>query len=285
MKNYHELLRALMTVILQYHHAKLGLPKDNEPKSTDILFTMPHAETISALTTRISESQKVDKTRGPLLMYILYAIDQLKYLDDNINFIDAAAVNLITQQLIQLIINLNRLIQMSHSEELTVTYNAKEVKIYGLIANLRRYSQCGSILHETLLSQLGIETHTTDKMIEHLIVHLIELPFLRHEGTRLKQAITTLERQNESLREHNMALKTENVCLKHEANLWSTQPDPKKNIGFIDHQPLPIIRKQNSFLGLPFNFFNTGYSFSEITGFSPSEDKGQKSPFTDHEAC
>lgn len=270
MTDYHELLKAMMAVIVQYHFTKLGLPKDNELKMLENLSEMTHPEAVAALNALIVASQKNDTTRGPLLMYLLYGVEQLKYLEGNINFIDAASVKMINEHIIQLIINLKHLLETRHSIELTFNYNNKDVKLYGLITFFGSYCISGGIIQKTLFSPLALEAHATDKTIEHIVTHLIELPFLRMENALLKQ-------KNLALEDELSASNDKKLNLDKHAILKKPLTDGKSS-ALITQQPHPLLRRKDSLFGLPSTFFSTTQRLSEMAGYLFKDESEQADP-------
>ena len=157
------------------------------------------------------------------------------------------------------------MLETRHSIELTFNYNNKDVTLYGLITFFGPYCISGGILQKTLFSPLALEAHATDKTIAHVVTHLIELPFLRMENALLKQKNLALEEELSA-----------SLSLDKHAVLKKPFNDGKDST-LITQQPLPLLRRKDSFFGLPSTLFNP-QRLSEMAGFFFKDDSEQEDP-------
>ena len=253
MKNYRDLLITLMRVIIQYHNEKKPLAKVNEQDTIDNLLEIEHAETMAKLYALVNTLDKDDKTRTPLLMYILYGIDQLKHLDNNITEIDTQAVSLINHNISELVMNLKHLLETRQSIEFTVHYNNKSVKLIGLLTFFNQYCISGNILQKILFAPLEIEPHTKNSMIQQIVTNLIELSFYKIDHQKLKQKqqylfdrIEALERQVINL--HNEPLFDDvNAIITHQPHLAHPRQALRPNFRNPSFFPVPSLSELTGF--------------------------------------
>jgi len=243
MSDLNGLLNALVTVVVHYRDDKLSLPRQ-DANTLKNLIEKPLAELQKTLTEMIESATQKDKTRKPLLDYIVYNIALIKPLLEN------AAPKLDTEniksQVRQFIQDIQTLMINSQSVELTINYNLQRIKMYGLQRSmLRGYSLCisGTLLQDNVFKALD-NVHTAK--IEE-IKRSLDLLFCAHEISCLKSENQKLSQKNQLLLTENSELKQEKEIAQDKARSFKTQSNmimqqPKQQEGFLAPQHTPLDR-------------------------------------------
>lgn len=136
--------------------------------------------------------------RGPLMHYILYGFEQLKPLMEVPVILDRNASLILQNKLVQLIVDLKRLIETSQSTAINISYDNKTVPIYGCIRDgffSRGLSKSGIMVQDMLFAKLNLPVNAQENQIEQFIVDALN----EHQCELLK-------RENEQVRAVNYSL-------------------------------------------------------------------------------
>ncbi len=237
------LLNALITVVVHYHSDKLALPRQ-ATNDLENLMEKPLAELQKTLTEMIESATQKDKTRKPLLEYVLHNIALIKPMFDNTALqLNTENIKLQVRQFIQ---DIQTLMMTSHSVEVTINYNLQAVKMYGLQRSMfRGYSLCisGTLLQDNVFKALD-NVHTAK--IEE-IKKSLDLLFCAHEISCLKSENQKLSQQNQLLLTENNELKQEKEIDRNKAMSFKTQTNmimqqPKQQEGLLAPRHTPLDR-------------------------------------------
>lgn len=225
MATLQELRNSLTTVIVRYciQNKKSPLILNEQALLTSIL-TKSSEDMITELDTFILESTKENETRCSLLHYLLNGIKQINLFLDYDEPASEDSTLILQNQLVQLIIDVQRLLKTPQSAIVQVSYNGNEQALNGLLRGpLRGYSFCnsGSILHETLLPALNLSTDTNRETITGTIAGMIQIQAQTIENNYLKQENHQLKTALESLQAKNIELQQ---AVNAKQTVTSTQP-------------------------------------------------------------
>ena len=138
--------------------------------------------------------------RGPLMHYILYGVQQLKPLMDKPVILEPDASTLMQKTLVQLLVDLKRLVDTSQSIEINIQYDNKTVPIYGCMRDgffSRGLSKSGVLIQDLLLSKLSLSVNAQENQMKQFMFDA----FNEHQHV-------LLVRENQRVREANQMLTT-----------------------------------------------------------------------------
>ena len=192
-----KLFNSLVTIILTYsNHLEASsfvvVPTTKEDASFNRSPSFDD-ETLDQLEIFISDTPTLSgKTnRTPLMLYILYGVNLLKPLVKGSLLLSAVDTEILNRQLVQLILNLQRLITLSASEHISVTYLSNCVTLSGCYG-------WRSASEEMIKSNLFIALSLSFKASEDTIKQYITDALNEQQHPLLFKRIEQLEKASES---------------------------------------------------------------------------------------
>ena len=199
MSRLQRLVHSLIQVLVDYNEAKTRSPKVMEQ-----YLKMSHEELMGALDHMIIEAT-TNSSRGSLLKYFRFVINELKPLIDKIEPLEEKEEDLIKDNLVAIMANCMNLLDLSQSNSITVFFDDRTAELYGFRRSLyfgaTAPCESGQVIEKVLLKPFGFSGKESPEKIRAVISLMIDE---HKEGLlpvqQMAKQIKVLTSENELLR-------------------------------------------------------------------------------------
>ncbi|KTC85667.1 MULTISPECIES: hypothetical protein [Legionella] len=202
MSDLKRMMRALAVSIIRYNEAQT-----EKNQSALSRLKKPHDELISDLEELIKEATQSYDSRTPVLNYLLYLIKKFKPMVDETKPLDDTHYQEIENNLVDFILNMKKLRELSHSDKTNIEYDGKKEAMFGFIRGvLKSYTPCISaqIIEKIIFIPFELEFSTSEAGVRETIKALVEAHKTEvRENYDLQAKDESLEAENKQLKERN----------------------------------------------------------------------------------
>src|SRR3990167_636137 len=235
MRQLRRLLNHFIRIIFDYHATTHPVDTDE-----DFLLIHPTEITPDLLTQLDTLVTQIKEKRRPLFEYLLHTITSLhQFMCQKIPIDEPQPLNpQLQRQLINFIMNVQKLLQTSQSSHVPIQYNHQDVPIAGLqrnIIEMYTLSRTGKLFKGALSLSLSLSELDSETTIAHLVTHLFHTYHCE-----------ALEKENQHLHTRIQTLTGELNTLINKLDRINEEFHVSSNSFFFSPTPSPLILNEPS---------------------------------------
>ncbi|ARG97895.1 hypothetical protein [Legionella micdadei] len=225
MSDLKRLMRSFAAAIIYYNETQT-----EKSQSAEVLLEKPYVELVEDLKQLIKEATTNYETRIPVLNYLLHLITKFRPLIDQPTPLEDSVYKDIEDNLVEFILNMQKLMLISHRAKAEIQYNGMTVEMYGFIRGVIQSSPCVSAqaIERKILIPFELAFNTQESQVRARIKNIVdahkkdikETCELRAEVTKLREQVNDLKEEkrklSESAQEHEKQFKEQLKIVQQE---------------------------------------------------------------------